>query len=141
MNYEKYLKSDEWKKLRIRALKRAEYKCEFCGALATMIHHIEYLKKDNSEIENINHLIACCKKCHDLNNGIRNDKPIIKHLAQKQVDTINLCFKLKINNDIMHTLVRSHDFLEFNRKKKLRILEEIKKKPYREMAKIIETNS
>lgn len=140
MSYEEYLQSDEWKKLRARSLKRAEYKCEFCGALATMIHHVEYLKKENSVIENINHLVACCKKCHDLCHGIRNDKPIIKNLGQKLMDTLNLCFKLKINSEVMNALAKNHDFLEFNRKKKLRILEQIKKKPYTEMPEIIKTN-
>ncbi|MBI2542465.1 HNH endonuclease [Candidatus Woesearchaeota archaeon] len=140
MDYNEYLKSKDWQKLRTRALKRANYKCEFCGTVAKMIHHVEYLKKENSEIENINHLIACCRKCHDLSHGIRNDKPIIKNLGQKLTDTINFCLRLKINSDIMNALAKNHDFLEFNRKKKLRILEEIKKKPYREMSNIIETN-
>ena len=140
MDYDDYLKSEGWQKLRTRALKRAEYKCEFCGSIATMIHHVVYLKKENSEMENINHLVACCKKCHDLSHGIRNDKPIIKNLSQKLQDTLNFCFKLKINSDIINALAKNYDFLEFNRKKKLRILEKIKKKPYREMSKIIETN-
>ena len=66
MDYVEYLKSEEWQKLRAGVLKRADYKCEFCGALATMIHHVVYLKNENSEMENINHLVACCKKCQTL---------------------------------------------------------------------------
>jgi len=138
MKYEDYLKSDEWKKLRERALKRAEYRCEFCGSVATMIHHVQYLKEENSEMENINHLVACCKKCHDLCHGKRKDKPLIKNYGNKMMDTINLCLKLRIDNKIMNALLTNYDFLEFKKPKKQRVLEKIKKRPYKEMSEIIE---
>ena len=138
MKYEDYLKSDDWKKLRLRVLKRANYKCEFCGSVAREIHHVMYLKKENSEMDNVNHLVACCKRCHKLCHGIRYNTPLIKNLAKKQGDTINECLKQHIHKDILNVLVRDYEFLEFTKNKKIKVIKELKSKPYREMLKILE---
>lgn len=54
--YQKYLESEEWKKIRERELKRADYHCERCGsALNLRVHHTSY---DPPEY------VVLCENCH-----------------------------------------------------------------------------
>ena len=50
----------ELKRTRILALKRAQGKCETCGAPAYQIHHIDE-NKSNHQLDN---LICLCHSCH-----------------------------------------------------------------------------
>lgn len=58
-----YLKSDAWKKKRYLILKRDSWKCVYCGAKATQVHHKRYAK--NIGKEPIEWLVSICKPCHD----------------------------------------------------------------------------
>lgn len=40
-----YLKSDEWRRKRYVVLKRDNWRCVYCGAPATQVHHKKYAKK------------------------------------------------------------------------------------------------
>lgn len=40
-----YLKSDAWRKKRFVVLKRDNWRCKYCGARATQVHHTRYAKK------------------------------------------------------------------------------------------------
>jgi predicted CXXCH cytochrome family protein len=71
-NYEEYLKSIEWKRLRKKAYMRAKGKCEFCGEKAIEVHHVQYPK--NGDKDSLDNLVAVCKKHHDLCHGIRKSK-------------------------------------------------------------------
>ena len=65
--YKDYLKSEKWQKVRRRVLKRADQKCEYCGAHAVQVHHEKYPKSFSRmefERENFSHLKAVCGKCH-----------------------------------------------------------------------------
>lgn len=59
-----YLKSDEWKRKRYVVLKRDNWRCVYCGARATQVHHKKYAKKKIGE-EPIEWLVSVCKSCHD----------------------------------------------------------------------------
>lgn len=59
-----YLKSDEWKRKRYVVLKRDNWKCVYCGARATQVHHKRYAKKNIGK-EPIKWLVSICKLCHD----------------------------------------------------------------------------
>jgi hypothetical protein len=63
-----YLKSDEWKRKRIRFLERDNYKCRCCWSKAEAVHHITYV---NIHKENDKDLISVCHLCHEKihNNG------------------------------------------------------------------------
>jgi len=77
MDYHEYLKSKEWKELRLRAYKRAHHQCELCKRPAAAVHHVKYPKQyPNDSIEN---LLVVCKRCHNLVHGIR-EHPIKKIL-------------------------------------------------------------
>jgi 5-methylcytosine-specific restriction endonuclease McrA len=59
-----YLKSDEWKRKRYVVLKRDGWKCVYCGARATQVHHKQYAKKNIGK-EPTKWLVSICKSCHE----------------------------------------------------------------------------
>lgn len=59
-----YLKSDEWKRKRYVVLKRDNWKCVYCGAPATQVHHERYARLNIGK-ESIEWLVSICKTCHD----------------------------------------------------------------------------
>lgn len=64
MNYEEYIKSDEWKRTRLWALDRADNKCQICSNKTSLqVHHNEYARIGK---ELPSDLIVLCDKCHKL---------------------------------------------------------------------------
>lgn len=61
--YRRYLQSDEWKRKRYVVLKRDNWRCVYCGAPATQVHHERYAK-NNIGKEPIEWLVSVCKNCH-----------------------------------------------------------------------------
>jgi HNH endonuclease len=59
-----YLNSDDWKRKRALVLKRDNYRCVYCGARATQVHHKQYARR-NIGREPIEWLVSVCKSCHD----------------------------------------------------------------------------
>jgi len=59
-----YLKSDEWQRKRYVVFKRDNWRCVYCGAPATQIHHMKYARKNIGK-EPIEWLVSVCKPCHD----------------------------------------------------------------------------
>ena len=57
-----YLKSDDWKRKRYIVLKRDNWRCVYCGARATQVHHKRYAK--NIGKEPIDWLVYVCDNCH-----------------------------------------------------------------------------
>ena len=61
-DYDAYLKTDEWLKLRRQVLNRAGQNCEGCGVkLPTEVHH---LTNDHVGNEFLFELVAVCQDCH-----------------------------------------------------------------------------
>lgn len=59
---EEYYKSEEWEKIRIFTLHRAQNRCQRCGAEKNLqVHHLTY---DNLYNEKPQDLEVLCKKCH-----------------------------------------------------------------------------
>ena len=58
-----YLKSDEWQRKRYVVLKRDNWRCVYCGARATQVHHIRYARI-NIGREPIQWLVSVCNSCH-----------------------------------------------------------------------------
>lgn len=58
-----YLKSDQWKRKRHVVLKRDNWRCKYCGAYATQVHHKKYAKTIGKEP--IKWLVSICESCHD----------------------------------------------------------------------------
>lgn len=61
---EVYLKSDAWKRKRYVVMKRDNWRCVYCGAPATQVHHKRYAKRNIGK-EPIHWLVSICKPCHD----------------------------------------------------------------------------
>lgn len=65
IDYCKYLKSRHWKKVKRKALKRSDYKCQVCssrnGTLIT--HHNNYKCLYN---EHSHDIIVVCSRCHEM---------------------------------------------------------------------------
>ncbi len=59
-----YLKSDAWKRKRYVVLRRDNWRCVYCGARATHVHHKRYAKINIGK-EPIDWLVSVCKDCHD----------------------------------------------------------------------------
>jgi len=59
-----YLKSDDWKRKRYVVFKRDNWRCVYCGARATQVHHKRYAKKNIGK-EPIEWLVSVCNDCHN----------------------------------------------------------------------------
>jgi len=59
-----YLKSDDWRRKRYVVLKRDNWRCVYCGARATQVHHKRYAKRNIGK-EPIKWLVSVCNNCHD----------------------------------------------------------------------------
>ncbi len=59
-----YLNSDAWKRKRFVVLRRDNWRCVYCGAKATQVHHKRYAKRNIGK-EPIDWLVSICKSCHD----------------------------------------------------------------------------
>jgi 5-methylcytosine-specific restriction endonuclease McrA len=59
-----YLKSDDWQRKRYVVLKRDNWRCVYCGAPATQVHHKKYARW-NIGREPIEWLVSVCKSCHE----------------------------------------------------------------------------
>jgi hypothetical protein len=69
--------SAEWKKQRLRVLKRDGYMCAYCGQDATEVDHIIARAKGGGH--DLDNLVACCKRC----NGLKGAMSEGSFLAQK----------------------------------------------------------
>ena len=61
--YREYLQLDEWKRKRYVVLRRDNWRCVYCGAPATEVHHLKYAKYNIGK-EPIDWLVSVCKNCH-----------------------------------------------------------------------------
>lgn len=62
MPYTEYLKTDEWKHARGKALRKARYKCELCFSGPPLnTHHKTYVRRGEEEASD---LIVLCEACH-----------------------------------------------------------------------------
>jgi len=67
-----YPNHTEFKRARIEILKKSKGKCEICGELAKVVHHIDGDKSNHS----IDNLIALCRDCHEPLHCDNNGKSI-----------------------------------------------------------------
>jgi len=62
-----YLKSDEWRTIRARILRKCNEVCEKCSkAKATDVHHMDYRILNIPNYGTRKELIGLCRSCHDL---------------------------------------------------------------------------
>lgn len=71
-DYQKYMRSNEWKAKRQEKLETCNHRCECeggCYRKATQIHHLHY---DTLGDESMEDLQALCPKCHMQKSGIKD---------------------------------------------------------------------
>lgn len=62
VDYQEYIRSSEWNKKRLRALRAAGYRCGLCSTDTDLqVHHRTYEKLGN---EPLRHLLVLCGNCH-----------------------------------------------------------------------------
>ena len=59
-----YLESDAWQRKRYVVLERDNWRCVYCGAKATQVHHKRYAKYNIGK-EPIDWLVSICHPCHE----------------------------------------------------------------------------
>lgn len=69
MPYSEYLQSDHWKGLRIKALKKSNFRCQLCNTKTKVlnVHHNTYERRGEEELSD---LIVLCEDCHKRHHGI-----------------------------------------------------------------------
>ena len=71
-NYGKYLRTQHWKIRRLRALKKADNKCNRCdSSIFLQVHHLSY---DRLFAEEDRDLEVLCRSCHEKEHGIYQRK-------------------------------------------------------------------
>jgi 5-methylcytosine-specific restriction endonuclease McrA len=79
--YELYLRSDTWKKIRLAVLRRDEHRCltTTCERKATVVHHIRYPKVLGQE--KLAWLYSLCRPCHDEIHRIHDRREMTLRVA------------------------------------------------------------
>jgi hypothetical protein len=72
--YQRYLKSPEWREKRAVPLIRTSGFCQFCGDFAEHVHHVRYPKQFGDE--HPDSLIPVCDRCHKTSHGIQKMKAL-----------------------------------------------------------------
>lgn len=67
-----YLKSTDWGEQRNFALERTSGFCQFCGEVASQVHHVKYPKRFGEE--HPHSLIPVCERCHNISHGVQEMK-------------------------------------------------------------------
>lgn len=93
-NYQEYLNSDLWKKIKDKASKRDFWKtCNTCGSKENLrIHHAKY-RAENLLEGKLNNLLPICQPCHDKIHDISREKNYTFRRAAK---------KLRKENDFVY---------------------------------------
>lgn len=72
--YRQYLVSSAWQEQRNYALERTSGFCQFCGEIASQVHHVQYPKRFGNE--HPHSLVPVCERCHNISHGVQNMKPL-----------------------------------------------------------------
>lgn len=77
MNYDKYLQSELWKKVRAAALWHAGGKCQLCGQPHAQleVHHNSYNRLGGQERPE--DLVVLCSDCHRRHHKVKEEKDLL----------------------------------------------------------------
>ncbi len=86
--YQIYLQSDHWKKLRQLKIDQVGYKCQDCGIQKDIqVHHINYRKIYNVKLNDLRVLCRDCHiKCHE-KISIKPNKIKVHHKKHRRTNT------------------------------------------------------
>lgn len=89
--YRQYLKSGEWREQRAYALERTSGFCQFCGEVATQVHHTRYPKQFGNE--HPHSLIPVCDRCHQISHGVQNMKEFTEATLMTELSPVGVKFR------------------------------------------------
>jgi len=81
--YKDYLKSDLWKRIRRKVLKRDKETCEICHCKGNQVHHSRYHKNDLTG-KNLNFLHTICGDCHEKIEFKNGEKVQMDEMLERQ---------------------------------------------------------
>lgn len=66
--YQEYLSTEHWRKVRLKALRRAGNKCQLCNRSDGQlhVHHRTYERRGKEKASDV---IVLCKDCHEKHHG------------------------------------------------------------------------
>lgn len=71
-SYAAYLASKLWEKIRTRVMWEQRRTCQYCGGVATEVHHERYTYENLAGLD-LEYLKAACRACHREQHGIAAD--------------------------------------------------------------------
>lgn len=73
-DYNKYLRSEAWQRVRREVLNRDRHMCHYCQNKASEVHHLRYLKSHSNgdfRRQPRKNLVSVCRSCHMEQHGIK----------------------------------------------------------------------
>lgn len=83
VEYRLYLESSDWKEQRDLALERTAGFCQYCGEIATQVHHVRYPKRFGHE--HPHSLIPVCERCHNISHGVQDMNPLSEPVLMNEL--------------------------------------------------------
>lgn len=82
-DYDKFLSSPEWRRMRRDALTRARYRCQVCGRANDRleVHHVTYERFGGDELPD--DLLVCCPPCHQRQDVARMARNAAAHWGRR----------------------------------------------------------
>ena len=77
MKHKSYRSTSQWKKLRLKVLRRDAYTCFYCGDVANEVDHV--IAKVKGGEDSMDNCVAACRRC----NIQKKDKDQAVFLAQR----------------------------------------------------------
>ncbi len=103
--YRQYLNSPVWSEHRIHALERTSGFCQYCGDVATQVHHVKYPKQLGHE--HPHSLIPICDRCHKISHGIQDMKKLANPSVLKELSPQGLQLNYLLSEGRVYASARS----------------------------------
>jgi len=104
-NYERYLRSAEWRELRDTALARTGGFCQLCGDFAQQVHHVQYPKQFGQE--HPHSLVPVCDRCHKTSHGIQKMETLTNVVRMQEPAPTGKTFKYLVSGARVYASARS----------------------------------
>ena len=95
--YNTFLKSNYWKKVRLLVLERDKYKCQNCKEIGRIrnltvkdleVHHRTY-KNHKNELNHLDDLVTLCKWCHEYMHSTDDYDEMVKQEIARLMENPN----------------------------------------------------
>jgi len=77
--YTEYIRSPAWAEKRQQVIERDSGRCQDCGGVGTQVHHLNYVRLFQEDLDD---LVLLCAKCHRARHGKHGRK--VKNAHKKR---------------------------------------------------------